>query len=107
MPVTTIANMQIVPEKFSQYVIDRTTELNTFVNSGIAAPDATVAALINGTPEGGRSFTHEDSLGIPMQNIRTAYIILTMQCLQLLKTGRLLLIIRKYRLLVCVISLVN
>lgn len=54
MPITTIANMQIVPEKFSQYVIDRTTELNTFVNSGIATPDATVAQLINGSPEGGR-----------------------------------------------------
>lgn len=54
MAITTIANMQIVPEKFSQYVIDRTTELNTFVNSGIATPDATVAQLINGTPEGGR-----------------------------------------------------
>lgn len=54
MPTTTIANMQIVPERFSQYVIDRTTELNTFVNSGIATPDATVAQLINGSPEGGR-----------------------------------------------------
>ena len=54
MAITTIANMQIVPEKFSQYVIDRTTELNTFINSGIATPDATVAQLINGTPEGGR-----------------------------------------------------
>lgn len=54
MAVTTIANMQIVPEKFSQYVIDRTTELNTFINSGIATPDATVAQLINGVPEGGR-----------------------------------------------------
>ena len=52
--ITTIANMQIVPEKFSQYVIDRTTELNTFVNSGIATPDSTVAQLINGVPEGGR-----------------------------------------------------
>lgn len=52
--ITTIADMQIVPEKFSQYVIDRTTELNTFINSGIATPDATVAQLINGTPEGGR-----------------------------------------------------
>lgn len=62
MPVTTIANMQIVPEKFSQYVIDRTTELNTFVNSGIAAPDATVAALINSAPEGGRF------IEIPMWN---------------------------------------
>lgn len=54
MAITTIANMQIVPEKFSQYVIDRTTELNTFINAGIATPDATVAQLINGTPEGGR-----------------------------------------------------
>ena len=54
MAITTIANMQIVPDKFSKYVIDRTTELNTFVNSGIATPDATVAQLINGTPEGGR-----------------------------------------------------
>lgn len=54
MAVTTIANMQIVPEKFSQYVIDRTTEKSAMVNSGIATPDATVAALINSTPEGGR-----------------------------------------------------
>lgn len=54
MAVTTIANMQIVPEKFSQYVIDRTTEKSAMVNSGIATPDATVASLINGTPEGGR-----------------------------------------------------
>lgn len=52
--ITTIADMQIVPEKFSQYVVDRTTALNTFINSGIATPDAQVAALINGTPEGGR-----------------------------------------------------
>lgn len=62
MAITTIANMQIVPEKFSQYVIDRTTELNTFVNSGIATPDATVAQLINGTPQGGRF------IEIPMWN---------------------------------------
>lgn len=54
MAVTTIANMQIVPEKFSQYVIDRTTELNTFLKAGIAAPDTVVGQLINGTPEGGR-----------------------------------------------------
>ena len=62
MAITTIQNMVIVPEKFSQYVIDRTTELNTFVNSGIATPDSTVAALINGTPEGGRF------IEIPMWN---------------------------------------
>jgi hypothetical protein len=51
---TSIADMQIVPEKFSAYVADRATALNTFVNSGIASPDATVGQLINGTPEGGR-----------------------------------------------------
>ena len=54
MAITTISDMQIVPEKFGQYVADRTTELNTFVNSGIATPDATVGQLINGTPQGGR-----------------------------------------------------
>lgn len=54
MPITTIADMQIVPEKFSKYVIDRTTEKNTLVNAGIATPDATVGQLINGTPEGGK-----------------------------------------------------
>lgn len=62
MAITTIAQMQIVPEKFSQYVIDRTTEKNTFVNSGIATPDSTVANLINGTPLGGRF------IEIPMWN---------------------------------------
>lgn len=54
MAITTIRDMQIVPEKFSQYVADRATALNTFVNSGIASPDATVGELINGTPQGGR-----------------------------------------------------
>ncbi len=54
MPIATIADMQIVPEKFSQYVVDRTTALNTFVGSGIAAPDDLVEQLINGTPDGGR-----------------------------------------------------
>ena len=54
MAITTISDMQIVPEKFGQYVADRTIELNTFVNSGIATPDATVGQLINGTPQGGR-----------------------------------------------------
>lgn len=53
MAVTTFANMQIVPEKFSEYVIERTTEKNTLVSAGIATPDATIAKLINGTPEGG------------------------------------------------------
>ena len=54
MAITTIKDMVIVPEKFAQYVADRTTEKNTFINSGIATPDATVGQLINGTPKGGR-----------------------------------------------------
>ena len=54
MAVTTIANMVTVPEKFSNYVLDRTTELNTLVNAGIASADAVVGQLINGTPQGGR-----------------------------------------------------
>ena len=54
MAITTIADMQIVPEKFSQYVIDRTTAKNSFINSGIASGDPIVNELINGVPEGGR-----------------------------------------------------
>jgi hypothetical protein len=62
MAITTFANMQIVPEKFSQYVIDRSTALNTLVSAGIASPDATVGKLINGQPEGGQF------IQIPMWN---------------------------------------
>ena len=51
---TTIESMVTIPEHFSQYVVDRTTALNTFINSGVASPDANVAQLINGSPEGGR-----------------------------------------------------
>lgn len=54
MAETTYSNMQIVPEKFSQYTLDRTTELSALVNSGIATADSIVSGLINGTPEGGR-----------------------------------------------------
>ena len=52
--ITTIADMQIVPEKFSQYITERTTEKSIMVGSGIASGDAIVAQLINGTPAGGR-----------------------------------------------------
>lgn len=54
MAVTSITNMITVPEKFSSYVLDRSTELNTMVNAGIASSDAVVGQLINGTPQGGR-----------------------------------------------------
>lgn len=55
--ITTIADMQIVPEKFTTYVTERTTEKSAMVNAGIASGDATVAQLINGTPRGGRFIT--------------------------------------------------
>ena len=54
MPITTYSNMQIVPEKFQQYTLDRTTELSTLVKSGIATADNVAAQLINGLPAGGR-----------------------------------------------------
>ena len=55
--ITTFADMQIVPEKFSAYVTERTTEKSAMVNAGIASGDAVVAQLINGTPNGGRFIT--------------------------------------------------
>ena len=54
MAVTNILNMVEVNEKFSQYVIDRSTELNRMVNAGIASADPVIGQLINGTPQGGR-----------------------------------------------------
>lgn len=54
---TVYKNMQIVPEKFSQYTIEKTTELNTLVKNGVATADSVVAGLINGTPDGGRFIT--------------------------------------------------
>lgn len=54
MAITTIANMQIVPDKFSNYVIQRTTEKSTLVKSGITMSDPIVGQLITGTnPRGG------------------------------------------------------
>lgn len=55
--ITTIADMQIVPEKFSTYVTEKTTEKSAMVNAGIATGDAIVAQLINGLPAGGRFIT--------------------------------------------------
>lgn len=55
MAITTIANMQIVPDKFTEYTIQRTTEKSTLVKSGITMADQRVAALINNVadPQGG------------------------------------------------------
>lgn len=62
---TLYSNMVVVPNKFSQYTLDRTTALSMLVRSGIATSDATVAQLINGTPQGGRFITlpHYNALG--------------------------------------------
>lgn len=54
MAVTNILNMVEVNEKFSTYVIDRSTELNRMVTAGIASSDPVIGQLINGTPAGGR-----------------------------------------------------
>ena len=52
--ITTILNMVEVNEKFSTYVVDRSTELNRLVTAGVATADPVVGQLINGTPQGGR-----------------------------------------------------
>ena len=53
MAITSISDMQIVPNKFTEYTLQRTTEKSTLVRSGITVADARVAQLINGTPKGG------------------------------------------------------
>ena len=54
MSVTTLANMQIVPEKFTQYTLDRATDKNVLLSAGIASADPVVAQILNNTPPGGR-----------------------------------------------------
>nr|DAT22496.1 MAG TPA: major capsid protein [Caudoviricetes sp.] len=53
MAITKFADMVIVPEHFTTYVNERTTEKSALVQSGVATPDARVAQVINGTPLGG------------------------------------------------------
>ena len=57
MPVTTIADLQIVPSKFTTYTLERTTEKSMLVKSGIVTADPTVSQVINGTPKGGNLIT--------------------------------------------------
>ncbi len=57
MPVTTIADLQIVPSKFADYVLERTTEKSTLVRGGVTTEDPTVSQVINGTPKGGNIIT--------------------------------------------------
>lgn len=53
MAITSIAAMQIVPNKFTEYTLQRTTEKSMLVKSGITTADSRVSQLINGTPKGG------------------------------------------------------
>lgn len=53
MAITSIAQMQIVPQKFTEYTLQRTTEKSMLVKSGITTSDSRVSRLINGTPKGG------------------------------------------------------
>ena len=57
MAITKFANMVVVPEHFTTYVNERTTEKSALVQSGVAAPDARVAQVINSTPQGGNMIT--------------------------------------------------
>lgn len=57
MPITTIADMQIVPAKFAGYIVTRTAEKSRLVRSGIVVSDPTVSQIINGTPKGGNIIT--------------------------------------------------
>lgn len=54
MAITSIAQMQIVPNKFSAYVLQRITDKLSLVRRGIASGNPVLAQLINGTPKGGR-----------------------------------------------------
>lgn len=53
MPLTTLQDMQIVPEKFTRYTIQRTTEKSTLVRSGLFTSNPMISQLINGKPYGG------------------------------------------------------
>lgn len=55
MPITSVADMQIVPAKFTEYTIERTTQKSTLVRTGLAVADSLVGQLINGTPKGGNT----------------------------------------------------
>lgn len=57
MAVTTIADLQIVPSKFTEYTLERTTEKSMLVKSGIVISDPAVSEIISGTPKGGNLIT--------------------------------------------------
>lgn len=55
MAITTIADMQLVPDKFTEYTLQRTTEKSTLVKSGLITSNPLISQLINGTPKGGNT----------------------------------------------------
>ena len=57
MAVTTIADLQLVPSKFTTYTLEKTTEKSMLVKSGIVTSDPTVSQVISGTPKGGNLIT--------------------------------------------------
>lgn len=54
MPGTTLANLQIVPNKFSAYVLKRIDDKLTLVRRGIASGNPLLRQLIDATPQGCR-----------------------------------------------------
>lgn len=57
MAFTSIADMQIVPHKFAEYTIQRTTEKSMLVKSGITTSNPVISRLINGQPKGSNMIT--------------------------------------------------
>ena len=57
MAITTIADLQIVPSKFTEYATEQTTKKSALVRSGVAVDVPQVSALINSTPKGGNTIT--------------------------------------------------
>ncbi|MBC2174742.1 coat protein [Listeria booriae] len=55
MPITTLADMKFIPDKFNKYVLQRTTEKSALVRSGIITTSPEYSELINGS--GGQFIT--------------------------------------------------
>lgn len=54
MAITTLSDLQIVPDKFAQYIVEETTKKNALVQAGVAVEVPQVSEVINGTPKGGK-----------------------------------------------------
>lgn len=54
MTITKLSNLQIVPDKWNDYTLQRITDKLALVRRGIVTSDPLLRQLINGTPKGGR-----------------------------------------------------